>query len=177
MPCHLSEHDRRASRVDVDAIYADSPIDTSLFSLYLHQNYTQFCNEVEEVDGVADWLSWVDSSGGEAVRLSQQSAEKLYPNALHSQTVVSIKPSPVPPRHTRDDALAPFSRSKTISESVQARILRDAQEREGRSGWREAGSGLDRGRRHEAGTYALPSSTPPRYQTDIAAHRTLVRGV
>lgn len=54
--------------MDVDTIYADSPIDSSLFSLYLHQNYTQFCDEVEEVDGVADWLSWVDSSGGEAVR-------------------------------------------------------------------------------------------------------------
>ncbi|KAJ3527217.1 hypothetical protein NMY22_g9870 [Coprinellus aureogranulatus] len=67
LPRHLAEHDRRASRVDVDGIYADSPIDSSLFSLYLHQNYTQFCNEVEEVDGVADWLSWVDSSGGEAV--------------------------------------------------------------------------------------------------------------
>lgn len=48
-------------------IYADSPIDSSLFSLYLHQNFTQFCTDVDECDGVADWLSWADSSGGEAV--------------------------------------------------------------------------------------------------------------
>ncbi|CAK5274318.1 unnamed protein product [Mycena citricolor] len=76
------EHERRTSRVNVDAssvpdvrhssfdmfqdLYADSPIDSSLFSLYIHQNYGQFCNEVEQCFGIADTLSWVDSSGGEA---------------------------------------------------------------------------------------------------------------
>ncbi|KAE9386729.1 hypothetical protein BT96DRAFT_1005805 [Gymnopus androsaceus JB14] len=64
LPPHLSEHDRRASRVDT--IYADSPIDSSLFSLYIHQNFTQFCIDVDECDGIADWLSWAYSSGGEA---------------------------------------------------------------------------------------------------------------
>ncbi|KAJ7242936.1 hypothetical protein C8J57DRAFT_1477252 [Mycena rebaudengoi] len=39
-------------------LYTDSPIDSSLFSLYIHQNYTQFCNGTEECEGVADWLSW-----------------------------------------------------------------------------------------------------------------------
>ncbi|EAU86703.2 hypothetical protein CC1G_06464 [Coprinopsis cinerea okayama7 len=66
LPAHLEHHNRRASRVDVDSIYKDSPIDSSLFSLYIHQNYQQFCNEVEEIGDVADWLSWVDLSGGEA---------------------------------------------------------------------------------------------------------------
>ena len=56
-----------AQRSLFQTLYADSPIDSSLFSLYVHQNYTQFCNEIEETEGVADWLSWVDSSGGEAV--------------------------------------------------------------------------------------------------------------
>jgi len=68
LPLHLRHHERRMSRVDVDALYADSPIESSLFSLYIHQNYPQFCNEIEETEGVADWLSWVDSSGGDAVR-------------------------------------------------------------------------------------------------------------
>ncbi|KAE9384487.1 checkpoint protein Rad24 [Gymnopus androsaceus JB14] len=54
LPPHLSEHDRRASRVDVNTIYADSPIDSSLFSLYIHQNFTQFCTDVDECDGIAD---------------------------------------------------------------------------------------------------------------------------
>lgn len=53
-------------------LYADSPIDSSLFSLYIQQNYPQFCDDVEQCDEVADWLSWVDSSGGEAVRLRRE---------------------------------------------------------------------------------------------------------
>ena len=85
LPRHLKEHERKASRVDVDvssalyfympviffswqALYADTPIDSSLFSLYIQQNYTQFCNDVDECEGVSDWLSWVDWSGPEEVR-------------------------------------------------------------------------------------------------------------
>jgi len=53
------------------SIYSESPIDSSLLSLYIHQNYVGFCNEVEnEVAGVSDWLSYIDSSGGEAVRFA-----------------------------------------------------------------------------------------------------------
>ena len=48
-------------------LYADSPIDSSLYSLYIQQNYPQFCDDIDQCDGVADWLSWVDSSGGESV--------------------------------------------------------------------------------------------------------------
>ncbi|KAJ3513531.1 hypothetical protein NLJ89_g2894 [Agrocybe chaxingu] len=48
LPPHLIEHERRTSRVDVNMLYSDSPIDSSLFSLYIHQNYPQFCNEVDE---------------------------------------------------------------------------------------------------------------------------------
>ncbi|KAF9070729.1 Rad17 cell cycle checkpoint protein-domain-containing protein [Rhodocollybia butyracea] len=66
LPPHLRDHDRRASRVDVNTIYGDSPIDSSLFSLYIHQNYAQFSTDVDHCDGIADWLSWADSSGGEA---------------------------------------------------------------------------------------------------------------
>ncbi|KAJ3807435.1 Rad17 cell cycle checkpoint protein-domain-containing protein [Lentinula aff. lateritia] len=66
LPPYLSEHDRKASRVDVNTIYSDSPIDSSLFSLYIHQNFIQFCTDVDQCDGIADWLSWADSSGGDA---------------------------------------------------------------------------------------------------------------
>ncbi|TFK24018.1 hypothetical protein FA15DRAFT_687660 [Coprinopsis marcescibilis] len=90
LPEYLAEHERRASRVDIDTIYADSPIDSSLFSLYIHQNYPQFCNEVEEVEGVADWLSWIDSSGGEAWY-------QANPHQFHLLTLGTIHslPSPV----------------------------------------------------------------------------------
>ncbi|EKM77716.1 hypothetical protein AGABI1DRAFT_129999 [Agaricus bisporus var. burnettii JB137-S8] len=93
LPPHLKEHERRASRVDIDSLYADSPIDSSLFSLYIHQNYSQFCNEMEECDGVIDWLSWVDSSGGEMWY-------QANPHRFHLLTlgVLHSLPSPVPRR-------------------------------------------------------------------------------
>ncbi|PPQ69263.1 hypothetical protein CVT24_000069 [Panaeolus cyanescens] len=93
LPAHLSHHNRRASRVDVNTLYADSPIDSSLFSLYIHQNYTQYCNDTDETDGVADWLSWVDSSGGEAwYQANPHQFHLISLGTLHSL------PSPVPRR-------------------------------------------------------------------------------
>ena len=49
-------------------LYADTPIDASLLSLYIHQNYTQYCNTLDECEALMESLSWVDSSGGESVR-------------------------------------------------------------------------------------------------------------
>ncbi|EED82232.1 predicted protein [Postia placenta Mad-698-R] len=46
LPLHLRVHERRASRVDIE-------------------NYTQYCTTLDECDSEADWLSWIDSSGGE----------------------------------------------------------------------------------------------------------------
>ncbi|KAJ7595664.1 Rad17 cell cycle checkpoint protein-domain-containing protein [Mycena floridula] len=96
LPSFLSEHDRKASRVDVDLIYADSPIDSSLFSLYIHQNYGQFCNEIEEADGIADWLSWIDSSGGDQWY-------QANPHRFHLLTLGTLHslPSPVQRRNQK----------------------------------------------------------------------------
>ncbi|KAI0079145.1 Rad17-domain-containing protein [Panus rudis PR-1116 ss-1] len=65
LPPHLSSHDRPPSRVNIESLYADSPIESGLLSLYVHQNYTQFCNEVDECDSLMDNLSWIDSNLGE----------------------------------------------------------------------------------------------------------------
>lgn len=64
LPRWLSHHERKASRVSVEAVVADSPIDSSLFGLYIHQNYTQFCADIEQCEGVCDGLSWADWVGG-----------------------------------------------------------------------------------------------------------------
>ncbi|KDQ55490.1 hypothetical protein JAAARDRAFT_195860 [Jaapia argillacea MUCL 33604] len=90
LPSHLQLHDRRSSRVDIDAIYGDSPIDSSLYSLYIHQNYTQFCNEVDESEAISEWLSWVDYSGGEAWY-------QANPHRFHLLTMGTLHslPSPV----------------------------------------------------------------------------------
>ncbi|KAJ7710192.1 hypothetical protein B0H14DRAFT_3641061 [Mycena olivaceomarginata] len=76
-----------------DRLIADPLIDSSLLSLYIHQNYTPFCTEVEECSGVAEWLTWVDSSGGEAwYQANPHRFHLLMMGTLHSL------PSPVPRR-------------------------------------------------------------------------------
>ncbi|KAL5504857.1 RAD17 [Sanghuangporus vaninii] len=65
LPQWLANDERRASRVDVDTLYAESPIDAGLFALYIHQNYPQFCNDIDQCGELSNWLSWIDSSGGE----------------------------------------------------------------------------------------------------------------
>ena len=42
------------------AMYNDSPIDSSLLSLYVHQNYLSFCQEAEQADALCDYLSLAD---------------------------------------------------------------------------------------------------------------------
>ncbi|KAF7325912.1 hypothetical protein MKEN_00442000 [Mycena kentingensis (nom. inval.)] len=96
LPAHLAAHARRTSRVNVDAIYADSPIDSSLFSLYIHQNYPQYCTEMEHCEGVSEWLSWADASGGEAwYQANPHQFHLLALGTLHSL------PSPVPRKNQK----------------------------------------------------------------------------
>ncbi|KAI6043951.1 Rad17 cell cycle checkpoint protein-domain-containing protein [Pisolithus marmoratus] len=64
LPRWLSHHDRKASRVSIETLVADSPIDSGLFGLYIHQNYTQFCVDIEQCDGVCEGLSWLDCASG-----------------------------------------------------------------------------------------------------------------
>ncbi|KAF9043051.1 Rad17 cell cycle checkpoint protein-domain-containing protein [Panaeolus papilionaceus] len=139
LPAHLSHHDRRTSRVDVNLLYADSPIDSSLFSLYIHQNYTQYCNDTDETDGVADWLSWVDSSGGEAWY-------QANPHQFHLITLGTLHslPSPVPRRSQKSykpEFFACLQKEKGAWEGVRSTrewLLEGATSTED-SGWRVGG--------------------------------------
>ncbi|KAH9855575.1 Rad17-domain-containing protein [Lenzites betulinus] len=96
LPPHFKSHDRRTSRVDVEALYADTPIDASLLSLYIHQNYTQYCTTVEECDALMDMLSWADASGGETWY-------QANPHQFHLVALGTIHalPSPVPRRNQK----------------------------------------------------------------------------
>ncbi|KAH9896590.1 Rad17 cell cycle checkpoint protein-domain-containing protein [Cubamyces lactineus] len=96
LPVHLREHERRASRVDVESLYADTPIDASLLSLYIHQNYTQYCNTLDECEALMDSLSWVDSSGGETWY-------QANPHQFHLVVLGTLHalPTPVPRRNQK----------------------------------------------------------------------------
>ncbi len=48
-------------------LYTLTPIDASLFGLYIHQNYTQYCSSLEQCSSLIDNLSWTDSNESENV--------------------------------------------------------------------------------------------------------------
>lgn len=90
LPDWLSEHDRKASRVCLETIASDSPIDSSLLGLYIHQNYTMFCTDVDQCDGVCEGLSWVDCVGGHLPSTTPHAFPTLALSTLHAL------PTPVP---------------------------------------------------------------------------------
>ncbi|KAG1876283.1 Rad17 cell cycle checkpoint protein-domain-containing protein [Suillus subluteus] len=90
LPNWLSEHDRKASRVCLETIASDSPIDSSLLGLYIHQNYTMFCTDVDQCDGVCEGLSWVDCVGGYLPSTTPHAFPTLVLSTLHAL------PTPVP---------------------------------------------------------------------------------
>ena len=98
-------------------LFSDSPVDTSLMTLYLHQNYTQFCSDVEHADAICSvlsvgdqwencfdsvsWGSWTSS----IIQVSANKAQWGWRNSLseHRFHVASLGtlhglPTPVPRR-------------------------------------------------------------------------------
>ncbi|KAF8694695.1 Rad17 cell cycle checkpoint protein, partial [Rhizoctonia solani] len=99
LPKHLSEFERRPSKVDVSALHADSPVDSSLFSLYMQQNYTQFCDDIDECYGLADALSEADGGMGildENLVISSALSQHTFQHIARSALLAL--PSPVPRR-------------------------------------------------------------------------------
>ncbi|KAF8880655.1 Rad17 cell cycle checkpoint protein-domain-containing protein [Infundibulicybe gibba] len=167
LPRYLKEHNRRTSRVDVDQIYADSPIDSSLFSLYIHQNYTQFCDDIQECDGVIDWLSWVDSSGGEAwYQANPHCFHLLALGTLHSL------PSPVTRRsqqYYKPEFFNTLRRGREAADGVadaQQWVLQDTTSPVSvyRGGWSQAQVALELGgvlKAYDASGRSMPQGSRP----------------
>ncbi|KAG5636457.1 hypothetical protein H0H81_007964 [Sphagnurus paluster] len=136
----LVDHERRASRVDVDTLYADSPIDSSLFSLYIHQNYPQFADGVEECEGIADWLSWIDCSGGE-------SWYQANPHRFHLLTLGTLHSLPSPVTRRDQKILKPMFFDALHREKLAWEGVRDAR------GW-VLGDASGTSDRHSGWSYA-----------------------
>ncbi|KAF8601784.1 P-loop containing nucleoside triphosphate hydrolase protein [Ceratobasidium sp. AG-I] len=99
LPEHLGMFERRVSKVDIDALHADSPVDASLFTLYVQQNYTQFCDDVDECMGLAEALSEADGGMGvldDGPTTSSALARHTFQHIARS-ALLSL-PSPVPRR-------------------------------------------------------------------------------
>ncbi|KZO94552.1 hypothetical protein CALVIDRAFT_539005 [Calocera viscosa TUFC12733] len=96
LPQHLSAFERRPSKVDVNTLYADSPVDISLLSAYCHQNYPQFCSELEELEVAAEWISYGEAFSMDSEHINMQLPE--YAFHLLGRGLLMSLPSPVPRR-------------------------------------------------------------------------------
>ncbi|KAG8998506.1 Cell cycle checkpoint protein rad17 [Tulasnella sp. 427] len=122
LPEHLrEEHERRLSKVDANVLYADSPVDTSLLSLYVHQNYTQFCDDVDECDALMGNLSAVDTVGEGEGWLPTQT---LLPHSFHMLTLGTLHALPSPVRRKGQKTFKPeffevLSKGKEAERSLE----------------------------------------------------------
>ncbi|KAI0292520.1 Rad17 cell cycle checkpoint protein-domain-containing protein [Russula brevipes] len=128
LPLWLASEERRASRVDVNTLYASTPIDASLFGLYIHQNYTQYCSSLEQCGSLIDNLSWADAN-------ESGNWYDTNPHTFHIQAFGTLHslPSPVPRTGQRIYKPAFFGALR------QEQVARDALERT--SSWL-SGTGL-----------------------------------
>lgn len=61
LPVHMSHLYRHPSRVQPDQLWADLPVDSTIFQLYLHQNLPQFTTEIEQCETILDGFSTADA--------------------------------------------------------------------------------------------------------------------
>ncbi|KAH9923879.1 Rad17 cell cycle checkpoint protein-domain-containing protein, partial [Fomitopsis serialis] len=165
LPTHLKEHARRTSRVDVEMLYADSPIDASLLSLYVHQNYTQYSNDLSECDTLADWLSWIDANGAE-------SWHQANPHRFHLLALSTLHSLPSPVQRRNQKPYKPvffetLQRERDAEDGlrdVQDWLLRDAEL--GAGAWSRRNIALEIGGVLKARDLAgrRPNSAPPTHR-------------
>lgn len=57
LPSHLSHHERPHLLTDPEAVFEGAHMSSDMFTLYLHQNYIEFFQEIEDVEPAIDYLS------------------------------------------------------------------------------------------------------------------------
>ncbi|SPO24781.1 related to cell cycle checkpoint protein RAD17 [Ustilago trichophora] len=96
LPDHMSELHRRPSRVAVDQLWADLPVDSSVFQLYLHQNFPQFCTEVEQCESTLEGFSSADALTPLHEQYRHSSLLSYYSFLIATRVTLLHLPSPVP---------------------------------------------------------------------------------
>ncbi|KAK4057443.1 RFC checkpoint protein Rad17 [Microbotryomycetes sp. JL221] len=101
LPRHLRHRWTRApSKVDPDVMFAQAPVDSDVFVTYLHHNYVQFTNDMDECSGILDGLSEADAlmrMEGEE-RLSRLALTSQYSFNVAVRSTMLNLPQPVPRR-------------------------------------------------------------------------------
>ncbi|EST07571.1 P-loop containing nucleoside triphosphate hydrolase [Kalmanozyma brasiliensis GHG001] len=96
LPEHFSHLDRRTSRVAPDQLWADLPVDSSVFQLYLHQNFPQFCTEVEQCEDILEAFSTADVLTPLHEQYRHSSLSAYYSFLISTRGTLLHLPSPVP---------------------------------------------------------------------------------
>ncbi|KAG8780101.1 Cell cycle checkpoint protein rad17 [Ceratobasidium sp. 428] len=148
LPEHLAQFERRPSKVDVTALHADSPVDASLFTLYVQQNYPQYCEDLDECWGLADALSEADGGMGvldDGPTMSSALAHHAFQHVARS-ALISL-PSPVPRKSQvmRKPAWFAARAKEREAESAVEDAKRWMNERAGGGSWDRKSVVLDAG--------------------------------
>ncbi|CAD6911569.1 unnamed protein product [Tilletia caries] len=98
LPDHMKELERRTSKINLEALWAQSPVDPSLLQLYLHHNFPTFCAEIEECSAGLEYISSADSD----LRIwteswTHTSLSAYYAFLLSTGGIILSLPSPIPP--------------------------------------------------------------------------------
>ncbi|KAL7416899.1 Rad17 cell cycle checkpoint protein-domain-containing protein [Mrakia frigida] len=95
LPDHLAHHQKRISKVDVETLFLDAPVDTSLYNLYLHQNYPLFCGDIDECFDSIEALSGSDAMKTDEDLWQSSKISIAYAFNLTVRGLLAGLPSPV----------------------------------------------------------------------------------
>lgn len=96
LPHHLLRKSRRKSKVDLDKLWRSMPMDASTLQVFLHQNYTPFCSEIEQCESLIDHLSFADTLKPVHEERSHASLTQHYAFLISTHGSLMSLPSPMP---------------------------------------------------------------------------------
>ena len=143
LPDHMASLHRRPSRVSVDQLWADLPVDSSVFQLYLHQNFPQFCTEIEQCESILDGISASDALTPLHEQYRHSSLLAYYSFLITTRGTLLHLPSPVPRSGQKLGKATWWDVQKKLRSTLQDvdELKASHQGRAGRMAGDEAGAG------------------------------------
>ncbi|SNX83292.1 related to cell cycle checkpoint protein RAD17 [Melanopsichium pennsylvanicum] len=93
---YMSHLERRPPRIAVDQLWADLPVDSVVFQMYLHQNFPQFCTQVEQCESILEGFSSADGLSTLHESYRHSSLLAYYSFLIVTRSTLLHLPSPVP---------------------------------------------------------------------------------
>ncbi|MCO5590097.1 hypothetical protein L7F22_044066 [Adiantum nelumboides] len=95
LPAHLQHLERRQSRVDVEKLWRTMPMDAKTLQIFLHQNYTPFCGNIEQCTEFVDNLSYSDILKPQHEEWFHSSLSQYYSFLVATHGSLMSLPSPI----------------------------------------------------------------------------------